>query len=171
MTRLRMSGSVPDAALCRVVVNAEGWAAKRPAVRSRILGQNGPFGGGSHSGAKPARRLQPGHYRIGVIDAATPHASAGLDQSRPEAGVIGQGGMGLEIRARPTLRQALDAFFCSENAAGVSNEVNRSSQLFAINYDFDLVAVEHPAYRAAGQRLRRDMADAGTRRNAAEARI
>jgi hypothetical protein len=84
--------------------------------------------------------LQLRNDLVDVIDAAAPDASAGLHQRGPETGVVGQQGMRMQVRARLALRQAARAFFRAEDLIGVSHEMERAGQRFAIDDDFDLVA-------------------------------
>ena len=122
------------------------------------------------------KRALPPHLQqtddfVRVVNTAAPHSPAGLNQSRPQAGVLRQFGMRMQIRARLPLRQAARAFFLTEEFAEVAHEVQGASQVFAVDHYLNLVALMDFADRPAGQGLRRDMADASAGGDAAEARV
>src|ERR1019366_6417717 len=79
--------------------------------------------------------------------------------------------MRTQIRARLAMGQAACAFFRAEVLVNITDEVHRASQAFAVDHNFNPVAVLNFSDGSTGQCLRRNMADARSCRNTTEARI
>ena len=89
-------------------------------------------------------------------------------QSRVSSGRSGSGARSGRGERRG---QHLRAFLGAESSVAVADEVDAAFELVAVDDDLDAVAVAHLADRAAGQRLRADVADAGAGRDAGEAGV
>ena len=61
-----------------------------------------------------------GEDGVGVVDAASPDASAGLDEGGPEAGVVGQVGVGGEVGAGRAGGETAGAFFGGRSSSPAS---------------------------------------------------
>src|SRR6185437_434039 len=76
-----------------------------------------------------------------------------------------------KVRSRRTGSETLAAFFCREDLALLPYKVDGSGKGPAIDDDFNRIAVVNVADRAIGKSLWRDMADAGSRGDPAEASV
>src|SRR5215469_14559439 len=81
--------------------------------------------------------------RFGVVDAAAPHAAAGFDQRRPQAGIVREAWMRLEIGSEGSLQKFALALVAGELAVPVAYQVDRSGQPSAIDHNLDQVPIQH----------------------------
>src|SRR5690606_10331215 len=114
-----------------------------PSGLARAFGQRGPSG---------VDRLDD---RIDVIDAATPYPTADGLKGRPEARVVGQIGVRLQIVAQRSGGQHAGGLLGREASALFADKVQRAVETAAIDHDLDQVAVAELAYRSAGERFGR----------------
>src|SRR5208337_1143134 len=113
------------------------------------------------SGAAPQRRDDG----VGVVDAAAPGAAGDCLQGRPEAGVVGELGIGRELRVGTAAGEDASTLCRSKLAPLGPDQVERAPEVEPIDLDPDQVAVADLAQRAAGECLAADVADAGARRD------
>src|SRR5207244_3653145 len=114
---------------------------------------------------------KPGQNGVGVENASAPGPAAGFLQGSPEAGVIRQVGVGDKGGPRSAAGKQATALFRPKDPALLADEIQASLETAAIDDDLDLITIMDLTDRAPGQRLRRDMADAGAGRNAGEASV
>src|SRR5262249_24081544 len=91
---------------------------------------------------------QGGDDRVCVIDAAPPGAAADGLQGGPEAGVVGQLGIGGQVGVRRAFGEDARALVGPELDAVAADEVDGSLQADAVDDDADEVAVADAADRA-----------------------
>ncbi len=113
---------------------------------------------------------QPRNDGICVIDASTPDAAGSGDESGPEARVVGQRGVRLEIGARRARCQFPRGELARGRAVGVAfgKKIDSSSELVTVDDDADAVTVSEASNGSAGEGFRADVADAGSGGDAAE---
>src|SRR5439155_20360583 len=102
---------------------------------------------------------------------APPGAAARMLELRPEPRVVGQVGVGAEVRARRPRLEDVRALLGAEARLAVADQVHTPLEAVTVHDDLDEVAVQHLADRPAGERLGADVADARARGDAGEARI
>jgi hypothetical protein len=78
---------------------------------------------------------------VDIVDAAAPDASAGMNESSPEAGVVGKLGMRCEVRSRSSFGKKLGGNFRAHRAIQSADEVDRAGKGFAVDGDLNLIAV------------------------------
>src|SRR5712692_1310428 len=109
--------------------------------------------------------------RVHVVDAAAPCAAARLLEQRPEPRVLGQVLVGREVRAWRPARKHAGALLGPEDVFAVAHQVDGALEAVPVHDDADQVALENAADGPARQRLGPDVADAGARGDAGEARV
>ena len=83
----------------------------------------------------------------------------------------GRFAIGREIGPRRPARQNPRAFLGAEVLLAVADEIDAALEAIPVDDDAHQIAVDEPADGPARQRLGADVADAGARRDAGEARV
>src|SRR5712691_7811796 len=109
--------------------------------------------------------------RVPAVDTAAPCAAARLLEHRPEPCVLWQVLVGREVRAWRPARKHARAFLGPEDVLVVAHQVDRALETVPVHDDADQVALENAADGPARQSLGPDVADAGARGDAGEARV
>src|SRR5205823_3130200 len=108
---------------------------------------------------------------IHVVDAAAPGAAADALQRGPQARIVRQRLVRRQIGALWTRGEHAGAFLSSKLILSVANQVDASLQPVPVNDDADPVSVADAADRAASERFRTNMTDAGAGRDAGKASV
>jgi hypothetical protein len=94
---------------------------------------------------------------IRIIDAASPNASARLNECRPKTCIVRQSGMRRKVFTRCTRGEATAPLFCGVNLLTFTDEVDCAVQTTSVNHDLDHVSLAYATDWAASERLRRNM--------------
>ena len=108
---------------------------------------------------------------VDVVDAAAPGAPADVLEGGPEAGVVGQVGVGRQVGVAGAAGEDAGTGTGAEAFRFVAHQVDAAFEGVPVDDDFDDVAIGEFADRAAGEGLRTDVADAGTGGEAGEAGV
>src|SRR5262249_1396552 len=109
--------------------------------------------------------------RVDVVHAPTPGATTDRLKRRPELRLRWKVGIGREVRSRRPLGELADPLDGVPFAVAVAHEADRALEPVAVDDDPDAVAFDDLADRASGQRLGRDVTDAGPGGHTGEARV